>query len=171
MLECDAPSGQQLFRQGDWNKIVVQKFACISKELETNGRVLFTDGDIVWLNNRFFDDIDNRLDDNDILFQNDKQNDNDTSELCSGIIYARSNVRTRQLFDIKTIDMDNFKCDQIFFNERKTSMSYAMLPLRKYPNGMYHRTKQPAAPYCIHFNYLIGDTKMEMMKSLNHWYI
>ena len=118
--------------------------------------MLFTDGDIVWLNNRFFDDIDNRLDDNDILFQNDKQNDNDTSELCSGIIYARSNVRTRRPYRVQK----NFP-----------SLHYDKLPLKKYPNGRFYYTMKPERPYCIHFNYLIGDTKMEMMKSLNHWYI
>ena len=41
--------------------------------------VLFTDGDIVWLNNRFQKDINNRLDDNDILFQNDKQDEDGQS--------------------------------------------------------------------------------------------
>ena len=67
LLEAEGAEDFQQFRQGDWNKVVVQKFNIIHKELMKGEDVLFTDGDIVWLNNRFQGDIKNRIDDNDIL--------------------------------------------------------------------------------------------------------
>ena len=161
----------QKFREGDWNKVVFQKFNIIHKELLKGEDVLFTDGDIVWLNNRFQRDIQNRIDDNDILFQNDKQDDNDDSELCSGIIYAKCNEKNLNLFNPENIDMNNFKCDQIHFNKIKQSLSYDKLPLKKYPNGKYFYTKNPESCYCVHFNYVVGEMKKEFMKQYDYWFI
>ena len=168
---ADCPEDFQQFREGEWNKVVIQKLNVIHKELMNGNDVLFTDGDIVWLNNRFQNDISNRLDDNDILFQNDKQDDEDNSELCSGIMYVKNNERTRDLFDISKVDPNNFKCDQIFFNDNKHKFKYDKMPLKKYPNGRYFYTKQPTDPYCIHFNYVVGHAKEHFMKQYNHWYL
>jgi hypothetical protein len=161
----------QKFREGDWNKVVVQKFNIIHRELMKGEDVLFTDGDIVWLNNRFQRDIQNRIDDYDILFQNDKQDDNDNSELCSGIIFAKCNQKNLNLFNPENIDMDNFKCDQIHFNKIKGNLSYDKLPLKKYPNGRFYYTMKPERPYCIHFNYVVGEMKKTFMKQYDYWLI
>jgi len=169
--EADAPTEFQRFREGDWNKVVVQKFNIIHKELMKGEDVLFTDGDIVWLDNRFHRDIKNRIDDYDILFQNDKQDDSDDSELCSGIIYAKCNDKNKEVFNPENIVMNDFKCDQIHFNKIKESLSYDKLPLKKYPNGKYFYTKHPERPYCIHFNYVIGDMKQMFMKQYNYWFL
>ena len=161
----------QEFRKGDWSKVVVQKFLVIYKELMKGEDVLFTDGDIVWLDNRFQRDIKNRIDDYDILFQNDKQDDNDNSELCSGIIYAKCNEKNKTLFNPENINMDSFQCDQIHFNKIKESLSYDKLPLKKYPNGRYYYTRMPERPYCIHFNYVVGHMKKAFMKQYDYWLI
>jgi len=171
LLEAEGAEEFQQFREGDWNKVVVQKFNIIHKELLKGEDVLFTDGDIVWLNNRFQRDIQNRIDDYDILFQNDKQDDNDNSELCSGIIYAKCNEKNKTLFNPENIDMNHFECDQIHFNKIKESLSYDKLPLKKYPNGRFYYTMKPERPYCIHFNYVIGHMKKEFMKQYDYWLI
>ena len=171
LLNEDAPTEFQTFRKGDWNKVVVQKFNIIHKELMDGHDVLFTDGDIVWLNNRFQRDIQNRIDDNDILVQNDKCKDDDDSELCTGIIYAKCNDKNKDVFDTTKINMDDFQCDQIYFNKIKESLNYEKLPLKKYPNGFYFRKMTPNNPYCIHFNYVVGHQKKDFMISFNYWFI
>jgi len=171
LLECDASTEFQKFREGDWNKVVVQKFNIIHKELMKGNDVLFSDGDIVWLNNRFQKDIRNRLDDNDMLFQNDKLDDGDDSELCSGIMFVKCNDWNKRVFDPKNIDMNDFECDQIHFNKIKRHLNYEKLPLKKYPNGSYFQTYQRQDSYCIHFNYVVGDQKKDFMKTFDYWYL
>ena len=171
LLEVDAPDDQQVFRQGDWNKIVLQKFRCICKEFEEGNDVLFSDGDIVWLNDRFIRDIPNRVDDNDLLFQNDKMHDEDPSEICTGIIYAKCNDNNKKLFSLTDEQIDHMKCDQIYINELKEELNFERLPLRLYPNGNYWSKVPTPKKYCIHFNYLQGDQKKEVMKNSGNWFL
>ena len=170
--EGDIESDFQQFRKGNWNKVVYQKFRCIHRALMENDFVYFTDGDIVYKSDRFIRDLNNRMDDDDIelLIQNDKQDDNDDSELCSGVMFIRSNERTKAFFNPEMIDMDTIQCDQIHINKVKSQIRYEKLPLRRYPNGYYHRTKNPNG-FLIHYNYLIGNDKKSMMMNDNNWFL
>ena len=162
----------QTFRTGNWNKVVYQKFRAIHKALLKNDFVYFTDGDIVYKSDRFIKDLQNRMDDDiDLLIQNDKQNDNDDSELCSGVMYIRSNDKTKEFFNPEYMDVNLITCDQIYVNNMKHKLNYEKLPLRRYPNGKYFREQQPSTPYLIHYNYLIGLDKQTMMKEDNNWLV
>jgi hypothetical protein len=171
LMEADMPKEQQIFYQGEWNKITLQKFRCIMEEFELGNDILFTDGDIVWLNNKFIRDIQNRVDDNDLLFQNDKQHDDDPSEICTGIIYAKCNDNNKKLFNLTDEDIEKLGSDQEYINNEKDNIKYERLPLRLYPNGKYWREQNPQKKYCIHFNYLQGDQKKEVMKNSGNWYL
>ena len=109
-------------------------------------------------------------DDIDLLIQNDKQDDNDDSELCSGVMFIRSNEKTKEFFNPKNIDIELIECDQKYVNNMKHAIQYEKLPLRKYPNGLYQRNKNPNG-FLIHYNYLIGNDKKSMMKQDNNWFI
>lgn len=174
ILDIDAPDDFQTFRKGEWNKIMFSKFHAIHKELMKGNNVLFSDGDIVFLDARFQRDVKNRLDDNDILFQNDKQHDSDDSQLCCGFMYIKCNDNNKKLFDPK--QGCHFECDQIYINQIKDNLNYDKLPLKRYPNGAYFGQSlglggRDLNPYMIHFNYIVGDKKKEVMKKLNYWYI
>lgn len=172
LLNEDCPGDFQQFREGEWNKVMLQKMNIIHKEISKGENVIYTDGDIVWLNNRFQKDFLNRLDDNDILFQNDMQNDTDDGQLCCGLMCVKSNETTRGLFDISKIKTEEFKCDQIFFNDNKDKFTYDKMPLKKYPNGQYYwNNHSKLNPYGIHFNYVIGNIKKDFMKQFNYWFI
>ena len=172
LLEEDCPEDFQQFRVGEWNKVMLQKMNIIHKEISKGEDVIYTDGDIVWLNNRFQKDFLNRLDDNDILFQNDKQDDNDDGQLCCGLMCVKSNEKTRDLFDISKIKTEEFKCDQIYFNDNKDKFQYDKMPLKKYPNGQYYwNNHSKLNPYGIHFNYVIGNVKKDFIKKFNYWFI
>jgi hypothetical protein len=172
MPDEEVESEFQTFRSGNWNKVVFQKFRCIHDALLKNDFVYFTDGDIVYKSDRFIKDLHNRMDDDiDLLIQNDKQHDDDDSELCSGVMYIRSNQKTRQFFNPEHIDVDLIQCDQIYVNNMKDKLNYEKLPLRNYPNGKYFRERQPNNPYLIHYNYLIGKDKKTMMQQDGNWLI
>jgi hypothetical protein len=159
------------FRSGEeWAKIMFQKFRIIHRELLKNDYVLFTDGDIIFKDKRFLQDLLNRIDDNDLLIQNDKQNDNDDSELCAGFQFIKSNEKTLDFYNPEKVSLKEFGCDQPYINKYKNKLIYEKLPLRKYPNGLYYQTHKKNS-YMIHYNYLIGHSKKEMMIKDNHWFI
>ena len=46
-----------------------------------------------------------------------------------------------------------------------------MLPLDDFPNGAhYYNHNKALDPYLIHFNYVIGEKKQELMKKYGEWY-
>lgn len=162
------------FRSGnEWSLIMYNKFRIIHKELLNNDFVLFCDGDIIFRDRRFMRDLLNRIDDHDLLIQSDKQDDSDDSELCAGFQFIKSNNKTKEFYKPSNEKMNeilHLKCDQPFINKHKNKLDYERLPLKKYPNGLYFQTHKNYS-YMIHYNYLIGHTKKDMMIQDNHWFI
>ena len=62
------------------------------------------------------------------------------------------------------------ECDQPYINANKHKLKYERLPLKKYPNGKYYQDNKNDS-YMIHYNYLIGHSKKEMMIKDNNWFI
>ena len=162
------------FRSGnEWSLIMYNKFRIIYRELLKNDFVLFCDGDIIFRDKRFRVDLLNRIEDDDLLIQSDKQNDKDDSELCAGFQFIKSNDKTKEFYKPSNEKMNeilHLKCDQPFINKYKNKLKYKRLPLKKYPNGLYYQTNKNES-YMIHYNYLIGHTKKDMMIKDNHWFI
>ncbi len=176
-LKIDNPEEEQVsdfheFRTGpEWAKIMFQKFRIIHKELKENDFVLFTDGDIIFRDKRFYRDLLNRIDDNDLLIQNDKQNDSDDGELCAGFQFIKSSEKTINFYDPNKVTLEKMgECDQPYINANKHKLIYEKLPLRRYPNGLYFQTHKNYS-YMIHYNYLVGHSKKEMMIKDNNWFI
>ena len=176
-LKIDNPEDEQIsdfyeFRTGEeWAKIMFQKFRIIHRELLKNDFVLFTDGDIIFRDKRFIQDLINRIDDYDVLFQNDKQNDSDDGELCAGFQFIKSNKKTRDFYNPANITLEKMgECDQPYINANKNKLNYDKLPLRRYPNGLYYRTNKNYS-YMIHYNYLVGHSKKEMMIKDKNWFL
>ena len=47
-----------------------------------------------------------------------------------------------------------------------------MLPLSDFPNGAhYYKNNENLDPYLIHFNYVIGEKKQQVMKDYDEWYL
>ena len=61
-------------------------------------------------------------------------------------------------------------CDQPYINANKNKLNYNKLPLRKYPNGLYFQTNKNDS-YMIHYNYLVGHSKKEMMIKDKNWFL
>ena len=177
-FKIDNPKEEQIsefhkFRSGiEWTKIVFQKFKIIYKELKENDYVLFTDGDIVFKEKRIIEDLLNRIGDYDLLAQNDRFDDYNDEQLCTGFMLVRSCEKTINFFDPNIIKLEGIRgCDQIYVNFYKNKLKYKKLPLNKYPNGKYFRDNNNYNPYIIHYNFLVGHSKKEMMIKDKNWYI
>ena len=138
----------ELFRIGNWGKFVSLKFKIIKEMLEENKTVIFIDGDIVFLKNPIHY-LMGKINDNDILVQHDATCKNSKldceynyGEICSGFMVIKPNQKTIDFFDLKKIDLNNFKCDQIYINQNINKLKYELLPLDLFPNGYYYYSQK-----------------------------
>jgi len=174
LIDDEINSNFQSYRNGNWSDIIFYKFKIIYENLQIYDYICITDGDIVFENNKFLLYLKDNIKQYDMLIQNDSLSDNDSSNLCSGFMYIKSNKNTKSLFNptnvIKYKKEKNWG-DQIYINEVKTLIKYKLLPLELFPNGQYYYKKPNLSPYMIHFNWTRGHEKKEKMILYNKWYI
>lgn len=173
LIDEEENSNFQTFRNGNWSNITYNKFKIIYDNLLTNTYVLFSDGDIVYENNDFLEYLLTKIQDNDMLIQNDTPNNNDDSQLCSGFMLIKSNQNTLSLFNPSVMKNKKNEIgwdDQIYINRIKNKIKYTKLPLDLFPNGKYYYDNYTKiTPYIIHFNWIIGHEKKEKMIFFNKW--
>jgi len=162
----------QIFRKNSWSNVVYYKFEIIYNNLLKNEYVCITDGDIVYENNTIFNYLIDNIKDNDILIQSEGIYHND---LCSGFMFIKSNKNTLSLFNPTNIEMYKNKegwDDQIYINSIKYKLKFKKLPLNLFPTGQYYyEYYKTINPYLIHFNWIIGNEKINKMIIHNKWYM
>jgi hypothetical protein len=175
LIDDENNSNFQQYRQGNWSNITIKKFDIIYENLLLNEYVLFTDGDIVFENNNFINYLLENIGDNDILVQNDTLDDNNSTNLCSGFIFIKSNAKTLHLFNPTKMQVNKNEKgwgDQIYINKIKDKLKFKMLPLELFPNGQYfYNNVDQITPYLIHFNWIIGHDKKAKMTKFSKWYL
>ena len=175
LIDEEENSNFQTFRNGNWSNITYNKFKIIYDNLLTNTYVLYSDGDIVYENNDFLEYLLTKIEDNDMLIQNDTPNndDNDDSQLCSGFMLIKSIPNTLALFNPSVMKNKKNEIgwdDQKYINRIKHKLKYTKLPLDLFPNGKYYYDNNSEInPYIIHFNWIIGHEKKEKMIFFNKW--
>ena len=88
-------------------------------------------------------------------------------------MYLKSNLRIRKIINPKIISKNNFKIqDQEIINSKKKWFNYEYLPQEDYCNGSFYiKNSKELNPTVIHFNYIVGDNKKDIMKKYNSWYL
>jgi len=175
-----------LQRFAPWNtkgydKICYLKLELIYRMLSLNKNVLLIDGDIVFLKNPL-DDLCTWMDtiNDDVYIQNDSQSNSNTTNMCTGYLYIKSNKKMMDAYDCVseegkqkylTCAFDNN--DQSYFNTFvKPTCKMNALPLEKYPNGKVFYDNPDIIKHTavlIHFNWVKGHLKMAKMKEHKMW--
>ena len=174
LIDNDGANSEfQLYRTGKWSNVVFNKFKIIYDNLITHDYVCYTDGDIVFEDNAWFNYLLENIENNDILIQDNTNNGN--TFLCSGFMFIKSSKTTIELFD--PVNTEPFKetigwGDQIYINEIIDKLKYKRLPLDLFPNGgFYYSNYKEITPYIIHFNWVKGHEKKEKLKYHSKWYL
>ena len=154
---------------------MVEKIRCICDALHKYKYVCYTDGDIVFLNNKFMDYCIQNIGDADIICQNDCDvyGCSCVKWICAGFMFIKSNEVTRNFFDLKKIKPGAHWKDQDWINANKHKIKYKLIPQDLFPNGSYYYKYYDKFkdPYMIHFNFVIGSEKKNRMIKYNKWYI
>ncbi len=158
-----------------FGNLMYKKFEIIFKGLNEFDNVLYVDGDIV-IKKRFIKQITSDYQFKDIVFQNDKRpsKPNDIN-LCAGFMLIRSNKKMKKFFNPQNISgekLNNYRTnDQTHINRNKSKFNYNVLPLNEFPNGpKFYDNFESIDPRIIHFNYVKGYEKIELMKKYGEWY-
>ena len=160
----------------NFGNLMLVKFELIYQELLNNENVFYVDGDIVFKQD-FEDYILNYSPDSDIVFQNDLRPSKPNREwVCAGFMYIKSNDITKEFFKPTKKLIKKFTKykthDQSYINKNKKKFKYSILPLDDFPNGAhYYQHFESLDPQMIHFNYVRGDKKLELMREHKEWYI
>tara|TARA_Y100000741_G_scaffold125140_1_gene94324 strand:+ start:7127 stop:7831 length:705 start_codon:yes stop_codon:yes gene_type:complete len=169
---------EELLQQTDegFGNLMIVKFELIYRELLENENVVYLDGDIT-LKKNITEYLYNFSKQSEIIFQNDlRPSKPNLINVCAGFMYIKSSKKTINFFkpEEKLVKKFNkYKThDQTYINKNKNKFKYTMLPLSDFPNGAhYYKNHNDLDPYLIHFNYVIGEKKQELMKSYGEWYI
>ena len=180
------------FGTKDFYEIVYNKLEIIENNLKKNDEIIvYSDTDIVFLND-ISEDIDKfKQSDYDIMFQNDVRHFDDSKKdnLCTGFIFFKPNQSCFKLLkDSKKImknNWDNKKwhkgtADQNALNEAiklNKNLNIGVLDLKEYPNGSRYFNNlntiyKNTTPKIVHNNYIVGTkNKIERFKMNNLWFI
>ena len=93
--------------------------------------------------------------------------------ICAGFMVLKSNYKMRRLFNPKLITKNDFKIhDQEIINSKKKWIKYEYLDTDLYTNGSYFlKNNNIIDPVVIHFNYIVGEKKKEIMKEHGYWFL
>ncbi len=157
------------------NALKLQILAEFAEAVEIQSCIYF-DGDIV-VYRPCITDIFQRLEDHPIWFQCDEQTQACTDmsgcpHVCTGLIAFKHGIDARmfQLTD-QLLWVKGSEQDQPYVNARIREFGIAVktLPVADYPNGI--RMTQRAGAALLHYNYLVGNQKIGMMKRNGDWFV
>lgn len=161
-----------------FGKLMIKKFECIHKTLLENKNTLYIDGDIV-IKKNFINKLVDKMNKNnlDFIFQNDKNPKKpNLINVCAGFMLINSNKKTLKFFNPKELPVEkiaNYRThDQTYINKNLGRFKYEILPLSGFPNGpYYYENSKSIDPSIVHFNFVLGDEKIALMKKYKEWYL
>jgi len=160
-----------------YDKICYYKLEMIYQILSLGHNLVLIDGDIVFQQNPVKDILEWNQSTEDVWIQNDSTDDNNTTNMCTGYMFIRSNAKMIDLYDCvsdagkekyKKCALDNN--DQTYFNKYvKPECTMKGLPLALYPNGDFFYNSSNLTTVLVHFNWVKGHQKMAKMKAHKLW--
>lgn len=113
-----------------------------------------------------------------ILFQNDDlyKQVNTRTNGCTGFFSIKRSFPMQSPFHIDSSSLwKQLREDQVWVNKKIVdyNVPFEYLERELFPNGVYLRDDnwKKLEPYLIHYNHLVGNTKISMMKKNKHWFI
>jgi hypothetical protein len=173
--QLELPSRMPIaYRTAGWKQIVFSKVMLVRALLSGTHDVLFSDADIVFLQNPL--PFICSLPKTDFHFQSDAVASDprlDARVLCSGFYFARPTEKAIEALQDESRMYANWKGDQDFLRFRLGDQKVAsctILDRQLFPNGDLWKKKPPARPMAVHFNWTIGaETKVAAMKASGLW--
>jgi len=173
-----SPFGSENFMS--YNKIKLDLMEKIRKEVPAEIKyITYMDGDIVvfkdfmpYIKEQF--DLSNNL----LLFQNDDlyNKPNTRANGCTGFFCFKVQPLEKSPFLIDNISLwKEVREDQVWVNNKliEYNIPFDYLKRELFPNGVYIKDERwkNLDPYLIHYNYIVGNTKVSLMKKNKHWYL
>ena len=163
-----------------FNKIKLDLIEKIRLEVPSSVKyITYMDGDIIVFKD-FIPHIKEQFSASDsiILFQNDDlyKQVNTRANGCTGFFCIRRSFLIQSPFYIDDNSLwKQLREDQVWVNKKLVdySIPFEYLERELFPNGIYLKEERwkKLEPYLIHYNHLVGNSKISMMKRNKHWLI
>ena len=159
-----------------FGELMLKKFECIYNSLLTNNHVLYIDSDIT-IKKNILKYLLNNIGYSDIVFQNDKNPKKPNKiNMCAGFMFIKSNKKTLKFFNPANVPLEKIMKyrthDQTYINRNLAKFNYKTLPSDLFPNGAhFYENYEKIEPAIIHFNFIVGEKKVEYMKKYKEWYL
>uniref|UniRef100_A0A6C0D7W7 Nucleotide-diphospho-sugar transferase domain-containing protein n=1 Tax=viral metagenome TaxID=1070528 RepID=A0A6C0D7W7_9ZZZZ len=140
--------------------------------------ITYMDGDIVVFKD-FMPCIKSQMSETNttILFQNDNLYGEPTTKMngCTGFFCFKRDFE-KSPFNVNDMNLwKELREDQVWVNKKvlEYTIPFDYLERNLFPNGVYltEQRWKKSEPYLIHYNHLVGNTKISMMKKNKHWYL
>ena len=172
------------FRTKEYNDILLNKLDIILEHLKIDRKiVVYSDTDVVFLDD-LFDDIERfKNSDYDMMIQNDVPSfdEFDKSNLCAGFMFLKPNKKVIEIIKkSQKKALERYMNDQQCLNEvlkNDDSIKYDVLDLRDFPNGKRYfdhvnSVFKEYTPKIVHNNWLFKTAdKVVRFKKHNLWFI
>jgi hypothetical protein len=189
--------GFHSWKQQQYRKIVFRKLDLKTNLIRENhanyNYLTYIDTDI-WLNKNFLSVLDTvcSANDFDILFQDGEKNDRgetsvlesdgtisrvrDSENFCTGfmVMNMKNHKQLIELLSYQIQDMFDFVGNQPFLNNKiKNFKSLRCISLPKLiaPNTSPPQMELSSDSWFLHYTYLVGETKKDLMMSNGHWIV
>ena len=169
----------QEWRSRNFNKLMFIKLSIIYESLLQNEKVLYIDGDIIFLKNPI-KEID-AMPIQDMIGQYDYNPTDKNETLCAGFMLVKNTEASLNLFNPSNVPQDlldpdpknnNHFDDQRYINQNLKNIDFKFFDIDKYPNGLYYYNNfKILDPSIIHFNYTVGSEKKNKMQQMGFWYL
>ena len=165
-----------------FNKIKLDLMETIRKQVHESVKyITYMDGDIVvfkdfmpYIKERFSTSASDKI----LLFQNDDLYNvaNTRANGCTGFFTFKVQHLEQSPFYIDNlVKWKEIREDQVWVNNKlvEYNIPFDYLERNLFPNGTYLKDQRykNTTPYLIHYNHLVGNTKISMMKLNKHWYL
>ena len=161
------------FGTNEFNTFMYYKMKVIRDALKQNKEILYTDGDVVFKKKNFLQYLDNSFNCDLLAIKDFNVENPQKTSICAGFMYLKSNLKIKKIINPKIISKNNFKIqDQEIINSKRKWINFEFLSQEDYCNGsFYMKNNKILNPTVIHFNYIVGDNKKDVMKKYNSWYL
>ena len=164
------------YSSDEFINMMYKKFEIIYKSLLEFENILYMDSDIV-IKKDFLNKIVSKHKYKDVIFQDDRRPSKpNVVNVCAGFMLIRSNSKMKNFFNPENLPSRLFHKykthDQTYINKNKSRFNYSILPLDDFPNGpRFYNNFNNLDPYLIHFNYVSGEEKINIIKKYGEWYL
>jgi len=175
VLNYHSTEGWSSFASDEFRSVTLGKLKLLSDLLALGEPVLFSDADIVFLQDPV-PYLSAMKSNHPVVFQQDNRMGVEIEKvlICTGFFLAFPHSGLHRILDIKRNDTEKFRHDQELLQARiveNEEIGFELFPQGLFPNGSCLENTIPGNALILHYNFLFGNDKLYRIYKNRHWFV